>query len=311
MAEQHANLLQLARRACDENRPLTGGHVYCLASDGESWHGKALVALAEKLPLSVSSPIYPLIHNLTLLNTMVGDQDITSDKDYKHVMKWLQHAHLHPKGVQVGLTQITPLVLQSQLESVGTSVNHLNNILNVADKQDVTTMFNQSFSNGSSIHTSMLSWAYMNNWSISVLQHMWHMYYSCMETHAHHTSLPHYTRTSKSWSKMLTFVLWKPSVIILMENSSSPSWALTVWNGYLGSFEQRTAIMWMSVLMPSLIAPLGQWNAMQYCLNTQSGTKDHIDYNSRVSVMQQALNRKSITSTQHHGRVTCMSLMCS
>ena len=73
---------------------------------------------------------------------MVGDQDITSDKDYKHVMKWLQHAHLHPNGVQVGLTQITPLVLQSQLESVGTSVNHLNNILNVADKKDVTTMFN-------------------------------------------------------------------------------------------------------------------------------------------------------------------------
>ncbi len=34
-AEQHTNLLQLARRVCDENGSLTGGHVYCLASDGE------------------------------------------------------------------------------------------------------------------------------------------------------------------------------------------------------------------------------------------------------------------------------------
>ena len=73
---------------------------------------------------------------------MVGDQDITSNKDYKHVMKCLWHAHLCPKGVQVGPTQITPSILHKQLESVGTSVNHINNLLNVADKQDVTTMYN-------------------------------------------------------------------------------------------------------------------------------------------------------------------------
>ena len=73
---------------------------------------------------------------------MVGDQDITSDKDYKHIMKWLRHAHLRPRGVQVGSTQIMPSVLRSQLESVGTSVGCLNNLLNVADKQDITTMFN-------------------------------------------------------------------------------------------------------------------------------------------------------------------------
>ena len=169
-----------------------------------------------------------------------------------------------------------------------------------------------SFSDGSSIHTSTLSWAYMSNWSFSALWHMWCMYSSHMKMHAHHTSLPHYTGISKSWfKKMLTFVLWKWSVIILMESSSSPSWAPTDWNGYLGSFEWRMAIMWMSVLIPYLIIPLGQWNATQYCLNTQSGTKDLIDYNSRVSVMWQALNRRLTTSTRHHGRATCMLPMCS
>ena len=110
-AEQHTNLLQLARRVCDENGLLTGGRVYCLASDGESQSGKALVALTEKWPLPELSPIYTLVHNLLLLNMMVGDQDVTSDKDYKHIMKWLWHAHLRPRGVQVGSTQIMPLVL--------------------------------------------------------------------------------------------------------------------------------------------------------------------------------------------------------
>ena len=114
--------------------PTYSGRIYCLASDGESQHGKALTALTERSHLSVSSPIYPLLQGLWLLNMMVGDQDITSDKDYKHVMKCLQHAHLCPKGIQVGPIQTTPSVLQKQLESAGCSVNRINNILNVADK---------------------------------------------------------------------------------------------------------------------------------------------------------------------------------
>ena len=99
MAEQHTNLLQLAWKACDENQSLTNGHVYCLASDGKSQCGKALVALTEKSPLPTTSLIYPHIHDLKPLNKIVGDQDITSNKDYKNVMKCLQHAHLCPKGI--------------------------------------------------------------------------------------------------------------------------------------------------------------------------------------------------------------------
>ena len=94
---------------CNENKALMNGHVYCLASDGESQHGKVLVALTKKLLLSELSPIYPLIQNLALLNKLVGDQDITSDKDYKHVMKHMQHAHLFPKAIWVGLvTTVLP-----------------------------------------------------------------------------------------------------------------------------------------------------------------------------------------------------------
>ncbi|KAF8319554.1 uncharacterized protein EI90DRAFT_2940187, partial [Cantharellus anzutake] len=141
-AEQHADLLRLAWGACKEETSLIGGRVYCLASNGESRCGKALVALTEKSPLSAFSPIYPLLHDLHLLNMMVGDDDITSDKDYKHVMKRLRHAHLHPKGIRVGSTQITPSLLRRQLESASIPINRINNLLNVADKQDVTTMIN-------------------------------------------------------------------------------------------------------------------------------------------------------------------------
>src|SRR5258705_2588397 len=118
------------------------GRVYCLASDGEMRCGKALASLTECVHLSPSSTIYPFLQNLSLLNLMVGDDDITLDKDYKHVMKCLQHAHLCPNGVSIGCIKITPSILHSQLLSGSYSINRINNVLNVTDKQDVMTMLN-------------------------------------------------------------------------------------------------------------------------------------------------------------------------
>ena len=63
------------------------GNVYCLASNGESRHGKALVALTECIPLSTTCLLFAYLGNLLLLNLMVGEDKLTSDKDYKHVMK--------------------------------------------------------------------------------------------------------------------------------------------------------------------------------------------------------------------------------
>src|SRR5258708_12983517 len=91
------------------------GRVYCLASDGEMRCGKALASLTECVHLSPSSTIYPFLQNLSLLNLMVRDDDITLNKDYKHVLKCFQHAHLCPNGVSIAYIIITPSILHSHL----------------------------------------------------------------------------------------------------------------------------------------------------------------------------------------------------
>ncbi len=121
---------------------MIGGKVYCVASDGKARQGKALISLTEHFPLSPSSPLYVHLGGLSLLNLMVGDDEITSDKDYKHVMKQLQHVHLCPSSISVSRVQITPRILHSHLEANKYSLSQINNLLNVTDKQDVTTMLN-------------------------------------------------------------------------------------------------------------------------------------------------------------------------
>ncbi|KAF8324980.1 uncharacterized protein EI90DRAFT_3019288 [Cantharellus anzutake] len=96
----------------------------------------------ECMPLSPTSCLFTYLGGLLLLNLKVGEDEITSDKDYKHVMKRLRHAHLRPSGVSIGGVQITPSVLRSHLEENGCSASQINNLLNITDKQDVTTMFN-------------------------------------------------------------------------------------------------------------------------------------------------------------------------
>ena len=86
-ANVHVELLSLAWKACKQKKGMTKGKVYCLASDGKSRYGKALVTLTEHTPLSPTSPLFLHLGQLPLLNLMVGEDEITSDKDYKHVMK--------------------------------------------------------------------------------------------------------------------------------------------------------------------------------------------------------------------------------
>ena len=98
----HMEFLHLSLGACSHKENLIKGKVYSVASDGESRQGKALALLMEHFLLFSSSPLYVHLGNLLLLNLMVGEDEITSDKDYKHVMKRLQHVHLHPNGILIG-----------------------------------------------------------------------------------------------------------------------------------------------------------------------------------------------------------------
>lgn len=78
-------------KACEDESTTIGPPLFCVASDGESRRGSALITLTHKRPLSPTSPIYPLLSNLWLMNLLVGDNDLTAEKDYKHVVKRLQN----------------------------------------------------------------------------------------------------------------------------------------------------------------------------------------------------------------------------
>ena len=81
-ARTHADLLSLAWKACKMK-----GSAYCITSNGESRCGKALIALTECMPLSLTSSLFAPLSGLPLLNLMVGEDELTLDKDYKHIMK--------------------------------------------------------------------------------------------------------------------------------------------------------------------------------------------------------------------------------
>ena len=113
----------------------------CIASDGEAKRGDALVIQTMTSELSPVSPIYPLLRPLGLLNLLVGPDDITVDKDFKHIIKRLRNVFMHNKGVEILGFCITPSVLRSQFESNGISSQHLRSLLNPNDKQDVVLAY--------------------------------------------------------------------------------------------------------------------------------------------------------------------------
>src|ERR1700677_438573 len=87
--------------------------------------------------LSPSSPIFTLLRPLEFLNLLVGPDDITVDKDFKHIIKHQRNIFMHSKGIEIMGFCITPAVLRSQLEFNGISPHHLHSLLNPNGKQDV------------------------------------------------------------------------------------------------------------------------------------------------------------------------------
>jgi hypothetical protein len=120
---------------------IPGHRLLCLASDDEARRGAALAKLTQKHSLPSSSNIFYLLNNLRLFNTLVGNDDITSDKDYKHVFKRLRNLLLREKGTVVNGVHITPSLLSLHLRSDGMPIHRANYLLNPEDKQDVTLVF--------------------------------------------------------------------------------------------------------------------------------------------------------------------------
>ena len=114
---EHANLI---RNAITGSRKTTLRTI-CISSDGESQHGEALILLTFKHPLHETSPIHGLLAHLLFLNLEVGDDDITADKDYKHIFKRLRNLLLQGRGFKIHGIHITQAVIRSHLQANGAS----------------------------------------------------------------------------------------------------------------------------------------------------------------------------------------------
>ncbi|KAG8913026.1 hypothetical protein FRC02_005698 [Tulasnella sp. 418] len=94
-----------------------------------------------KRNLSPTSPIHNQLHHLNLFNTLCGDDDLTSDKDYKHMFKRYRNMLLREKGVVVFGTLITPALLRLHLKANNVAPHRIDSLLNPEDKQDVVLAF--------------------------------------------------------------------------------------------------------------------------------------------------------------------------
>jgi hypothetical protein len=71
----------------------------------------------------------------------VGDDDLTCDKDWKHIFKRFRNLMLPASGVVVNGFRITPDILRTHFQSYGLSAEHIRAAFNPKDQQDVKLAF--------------------------------------------------------------------------------------------------------------------------------------------------------------------------
>ena len=133
--QEHAEVLNTVLKGVDTLKEKTKIHVISIASDGETRRGSAFIQLTFKYKLAPESPIYassPLLPNL-----FVGDDDLTCDKDYKHVFKRFRNLFVWPRGVTLNQRRIMPDTMTNQFKSEGLSADHIRSQFNPDDKQDM------------------------------------------------------------------------------------------------------------------------------------------------------------------------------
>ncbi|KAF6747091.1 hypothetical protein DFP72DRAFT_822233, partial [Ephemerocybe angulata] len=108
--EKHAELIQTVLDGVNAQKSKTQTQIVSIASDGETRRGSAMVMLTFDRKLSPESDIYPELSSLPFMNFHVGEDDITADKDWKHVFKRLRNLLLRESGIVVGGCHITPSI---------------------------------------------------------------------------------------------------------------------------------------------------------------------------------------------------------
>jgi hypothetical protein len=125
----------------NSEREKTRLRVVSIASDGETRRGAAFNFLTFQRKLSTDSPLYRMLSPLRFMDFHVGDDDLTCDKDWKHIFKRFRNLLLRPRGVVVNGFRVTPDIISTHLKSNGLSSDHIRSLFNPEDKQDVKLAF--------------------------------------------------------------------------------------------------------------------------------------------------------------------------
>lgn len=138
---EHASLIQTVMDGINAQRATTKLRIVSIASDGETRRGSAFAFLTFKKKLSPQSPIYPLLSPLIFMDLHVGEDDITCDKDWKHIFKRFRNLLLRPRGVVVIGFRIKPDIIRDHFRSEKLTADHINSLMNPKDQQDVKLAF--------------------------------------------------------------------------------------------------------------------------------------------------------------------------
>ncbi|KAG6915356.1 hypothetical protein DXG01_011984 [Tephrocybe rancida] len=76
-----------------------------------------------------------------LMNLHVRDDDITADKDWKHVFKHFRNLLLRTRGIVIMGFRVTPSIIRVHLQEAGCSAKHIHAVFNPDDAQDVKLAF--------------------------------------------------------------------------------------------------------------------------------------------------------------------------
>lgn len=133
-------LLSLAIDGLVEHTKHTNKRLYCVASDGDAKRRRATILLTLIEPLPPTSSIYSKLAYLRLFNILCGNDELTGDIDWKHILKRFRNTLLRLKGVVIDGIVITKSILKDHLMSAGMSDAAAEAVLDPNDRQDVVLM---------------------------------------------------------------------------------------------------------------------------------------------------------------------------
>ncbi|KAL6299447.1 hypothetical protein BKA93DRAFT_819930 [Sparassis latifolia] len=139
-AEIHRDLLRNAVDAFRRN--VASAEVrcklYCIASDGESRRAKALALLTMSHELALSSAIYKLLQPLELFNRLVGEDDLTCDKDWNTFSRDFRNTLLRKSGITMTQHILSrPMIKRHLSDGLDMSSQTCEALLSPNDPQDV------------------------------------------------------------------------------------------------------------------------------------------------------------------------------